>query len=525
VSNSSKNSKDLLNKNLIAIGTASNIATRILNITVLVWLNQYLLKQIGPDEYSLYPVTVSLMAFGPILTTLLNSGLGRYAVSAYAKDDEEEVTRLVSTMFAPLVGIALLVTVLGFVIAGNLERILTIQADKLSDARWMVSFMFVTLAIRFPLAPFSTGMSMRQRYDLDNLVFVACEFLRIGLLLSLIRLFGAKVLWVVVAMSAADWVRLLLRNAVSRRLVPCLRFDRHMIKWSRAKEILSFGSWAVLGKTVDTIRTSADPLILNRWANNFEVSCFHLGSVVASQITSAANMILSPLQDALIAMDALDDDERIRETYIKSGRYALWAAMLIAVPLMVFHREVITLYVGETYQKAGTVMMIMMFLLPVGYAGISLYNIAYAKARINQTSLTDTLIQVANLALTLYLVRTLHWGAIGSASATLVTNGLGGMLLFWPLGLKLSHTPARRWFRETLRPGLTPAICTVLLLLLCRSYWIPDTWIELFLVCAIGGLAYVTALALCMSGVERRALVAWCSRMRAKLHRAGSLSR
>ena len=475
----SNNSRVLLNKKLIAIGTASNLATKVLNITVLVWLNQYLLRKIGADEYSLYPVTVALMAFGPILTTLLNSGLGRYAVSAYAKDDEEEVTTLVSTMFPPLVGIGVLVTLAGVIVAWQVDRILSIKPEQVSEVRWMVGLMFATLAIRFPLAPFSTGMFMRQRYDLDNLISVGCDLLRIGLLLALITACGPRIVWVVLAMSIADWTRLLIRNTISRRFVPALRFRMSSIEWSRAREILAFGSWSLLGKAADTIRTSADPLILNRWAGSFEVSCFYIGSMVASQIASTSGIVLTPLQPALIAMDATQDEKRLRSTFLRSGRYGLWAAMLIAAPLIVFHREVITLYVGSTFAKAGTVMVMMLMLLPIAFAGVLSPNLAFAKAKVRRMAINDTITQVANLLLTLFLVGGMKWGAVGSATATLITNGLGGVFLYWPLGLRLADVSLRRWLKETLLPGLIPALGTIIFLELVRAAHPPNGWIML----------------------------------------------
>lgn len=503
---SSKNSSVLLNKKLIAIGTASNLATKVLNITVLVWLNRYLLKKIGADEYSLYPVTLALMSFGPILTTLLNSGLGRYAVSAYAKDDEEEVTTLVSTMFPPLVGIGFLVTLAGLVVAWQIEKILTIKPEQLSDVRWMVGLMFVTLAIRFPFAPFGTGIFMRQRYDLDNLISVGCDLLRIGLLLVLLTVGGPRVLWVVVAMSVADWTRLFIRNRISRRFVPALCFRLKSIEWSRAREILAFGSWSVLGKAVDTIRTSADPLILNRWAGSFEVSCFYLGSMVVNQIASTAGMVLAPLQPALIAMDALQDEKRLRRTFLMSGRYGLWAAMMVAVPLIVFHKEVITLYVGSVFEKAGTVMMLLLLMIPIGFAIVLLQNLVFAKAKVRRVAINETVVQLANLLLTLFLVGRLKWGAVGSAAATLITNGLGAVFLAWPLALSLADVSFKRWFKETLLPGLVPAMGTILFLEMGRAFYPPGGWIMLGAYALCGGLINLFLILKIMQSGDRELL-------------------
>jgi len=72
-----------LSKRLVLINSASSLLTRMLSISVLIWLQQYLLMRIKPEEYSLLPVLYSVMMFAPLITTILTGGLGRYIVEAY----------------------------------------------------------------------------------------------------------------------------------------------------------------------------------------------------------------------------------------------------------------------------------------------------------------------------------------------------------------------------------------------------------------------------------------------------------
>lgn len=75
-----------ISKKLVLINSASSLVTRMLSISVLIWLQQYLLKRITPEEYSLLPVLYSVMMFAPLVTTVLTAGLGRYIVEANTKE-------------------------------------------------------------------------------------------------------------------------------------------------------------------------------------------------------------------------------------------------------------------------------------------------------------------------------------------------------------------------------------------------------------------------------------------------------
>ena len=55
-----------IKKELVAKNSFSFLVTHILNITVLVWLHQYLLRRVGVEEYSLYAVIAAVIAYAPL---------------------------------------------------------------------------------------------------------------------------------------------------------------------------------------------------------------------------------------------------------------------------------------------------------------------------------------------------------------------------------------------------------------------------------------------------------------------------
>ena len=261
------------------INSASSLATRMLSISVLVWLQQYLLKRIEPAEYALLPVLYSVMMFAPLITTILTSGLGRYIVEAYARHDDERVTQITSTMFPILCGAGLLFLAAGWTLAWHIGSVLDIEPEYLWDARVMMALLMFSAAIRLPVAPFGTGLFVRQKFVLQNLIQVGAEVFRLSLLFILLLGVSTRVLWVITAAVSAGMIGLIVRTTISRRLVPTLRFRPSHIHWPIARELTSFGGWSFVAQVASTIRTGADALILNKLATPLDVSCFHLGSL------------------------------------------------------------------------------------------------------------------------------------------------------------------------------------------------------------------------------------------------------
>ena len=483
-------SKVEISKRLVLINSASSLVTRLLSISVLIWLQQYLLKRITPEEYSLLPVLYSVMMFAPLVTTILTGGLGRYIVEAYAKDDDERVTQIVSTMFPILCVVGLVFLICGWTFAWYIGSVLNIAPERLWDARIMMALLMFSAAVRLPLSPFGVGLYVRQKYVLGNIIGVSTEIFRLTLLFSLLFGIGTRVMWVVTASVCAEMLSLAIGVIVSRRLVPMLRFRPSHIYWPIAKELTSFGGWSFVASLADTIRTSADVIILNRLGTPTDVTCFHVGTLAMSHIHGLYLTARGPLQPALTALHATDDKARLQNVYVRGGRLALWAALLPAVPLMVFSRELITLYVGEQYIQAGSVMLISLTLFPIAYGSSMTVAMANAKKMMRPWALIIATTNLVNLVLTFYFVGQLKMGAVGSVTATMVAVCFFYPLFVFPLGLRLVGVSLKRWLRETMIPGLCPAVFGAAVGLVIELMCDLQTWPTLILAMIPGGLVY-----------------------------------
>ncbi|MHC4131892.1 MAG: lipopolysaccharide biosynthesis protein [Planctomycetota bacterium] len=496
-----------ISKKLVAINSTSNIVVWILNATVLIWLQQYLLKRISTEEYSIYPVLGSLIVFLPLFTSVFTAGLARYIVEAYAKGDDKRVTQIVSSIFALLSIIGILVLLTGLVFAWFVDSILTIDTRFVVDARIMFSLMVISFAFNTIMSPFRTGFHVRQKFVLLNMIQIGRELLRIAILFTLLFGVSTRVLWVAVASASANIVGVIIVTFISRRLVPALRFRRSAVNWPVAKELVSFGGWSMIAQLAHLIRLHLDPIILNKLGTPLDVTCFYLGSIPLRKITRLSARIRQPLGPQLTAMHAIEKQEALRHVFLTGNRYGLWASMVITVPLMVFAHELVPLWVGNKFIAAATVGILLLASSPVQYSYFMLGDIARAKAKIRELSMIAIFVQVVNLLLTLYLVGFRHMGAFGSALSTFLTSIILLPILILPLSFRLVDVKIMKWLRLTVFPGLLPAITAASVMLILKFVIKPITLFPLGL-CIVSGLVVyaMTLLFFCLQPYDRKNL-------------------
>lgn len=497
-------------KRRLMTNSASGLAERLVNLLVQLWLYQYLIKRISPEEYSLYPVVMALLVFAPPLMALLITGLSRDIVEADACNNHQRVTEITSTMFPVLSAAALGLVLLTLVAAKYLSSILNIAPHNLSEGRLMVLLLFGNLALRAGLSPFGVGLYVCQKFVVINTLNIVNTVIRVALLFILLLGAGPRVLWVVVATVASDVAIVLVGTILSVRALPALKFRFECIHWKMLPSLMTFGFWNMIGSIGLLIRTSSDLLILNRFATPIDVNTFHLASLPDNQINAALDKMKEPLQPHIVAVHSTGGLAALQTPCIRGSRYTMWAALLVATPLMAFRQQLWSHYLGsklEVYADAPLVMMLLLMRYWVEGPICMLGMAAQAMKRVRTLSILIIAQSLSNVAITVYFVRALHMGAVGSALGTLISLVTWDVFVMWKVTLNFLGLKFGPWFKATVWRAVLPSAVAGLFALGWRHWMQPETIPELLLATAIVASVYLFSLLLfCLDEDEHRQL-------------------
>jgi O-antigen/teichoic acid export membrane protein len=496
-----------ISKRVVLINTASAVLARVINLSVVLWLNAYLLRRISPEELQLWPLLMSVIVLLPLFTSILTSGIGRFVLTAYATGDDRSVTQIVSTMFLPLLGAAAAILAGGLVLAWHIDKVLVVPAEQLRGARIMMALLILAAALKPPCTAFSVGFFVQQKFALYNAIGIAGELLRVFLLFILLFGVSTRVLWVVVANVATELVLSVVLLLMSRRMIPALRFRVREIRWERARDVVSFGGWNFLGAMAFRMRETVVLLLLNWLATPMDVVVFNLGYLGRRQIDAWSDVLGGPLYPVVTSMHAMGARDRIRAIYLRGGRIALWIMLMIALPATLYAEPIIRLYATRTYLEAAVVMVLTLGGLPVTCGVWMIWHVASATDRLRPTSLYVLATQAAIVALVFCTVRLLGWGASGVGLAAFAVGVVAEFLVLWPLGLRLAGATFDAWVREALIPGLTPGCVASVVWAALALVVRPDSWIAVGLCTAAGLLCYwAVLLGFCLEPRDREDL-------------------
>jgi O-antigen/teichoic acid export membrane protein len=497
-----------------AINAVTSVLATLISMTVLVWVNQYLLRRIPAEEYQLVPVVTSLLVVGEIMRNVFSGGLSRFMVEAKARGDHREITRITSSMLPVLLGGALLIALAGALAVWRIDLIINVDAAYLGDARLMFALLLVTLCLNLALSPFSMGLYVDMRFVTVNLIRLGCEVLRIAVLLGLLFAIGTEARWVVVASTVGSLADLGLRVAYSWKILPEARFDRGLISGQTVRRLMSFSAWTSVQGLTSLVNRMAPVLLLNHNATAVDVTAFYLGQLPDTQIRKLTSAATRPAQPELTSIYATEGAEALQPFYYRGGRYFLWAALLLVPPLLAFAFPLIRLYVGETYISAAYVLIGILGVYPLTWASGMFYVVAYATGRIEAFNICALLLSVVLLALLVVFVAWQGMGALGAAWAFGLSFGLVHLLVIWPLGLRMVKGTWGDFLWLTLVPGIAPALAATAVGLLFEAVVPITSWAAFIAAANLTLLAYAGTIALFCKDPKDRELLA---RLGAKL--------
>lgn len=487
------------------VNAASSVLTTLISITVLVWVNQYLLRRISPEEYALVPVLTSLMVFAEFFRIIFTRGLSRFMVAADAQDDHTEVSRIVSSMLPVLGLVALVLGIGGALIVRHIDQVIKVDAAFLSDARIMMSLLVLTLCASIVTTPLCAGLYVRMRFVEMNIVSLGTEVFRVAVLLALLMGLGPQALWVVVASSAANLLNFLILAIYTFRILPSARFRASLVSAQTIRRLLSFSMWTSVQGFNMFVQRALPALLLNRFSGGVDVAAFYVGNLPNQQIRKLTQAAAGPATPALTSIFATEGEEALQKYYYRGGRYYLWGTLFLTPPLIVFAEPLIQLYIGKAYLTAGTVMIVLLMIYPFQWASAMFYQIAYATGKIKAYNITSIGLALTASVAMYYFVGVQKMGAVGAAYGMAAGFIVTQVFLIWPMGLRLVKGKWRIFLRQTLAPGLLPFAGALAACGLFGLVFPVDSWLKFFLGCGASAITYVILLiTFCLDPTDRK---------------------
>ena len=402
--------------NQIKAGAVLNYIIIALNTLVGLAYTPYMIRCLGQNEYGLYSLVASVIAYLTILDFGFGNAIIRYTAKFRAENREQEQWEMFGMFLIVYSFIGIIAFCGGLLLYSNVDLLFehTMTENEIRQAQVMMMLLTFNLAFTFPLSIFGSIISAYENFVFQRVVSIMRILLCTAVMIVVLAV-GYKAIALVVVNTIFNLLTLVLNFFYCKRKlgikIVFTKFDLTFLK-----EIIIFSFWIFLNAIMDRIYWGTGQFVLGAEIGTAAVAVFSIAIMLQQMYMQFSVSIVNVLLPRLTAMVANNSsDKQISDLFIKTGRIQGLIMSLILSGFIVFGKGFISKWAGEEYGGSyyiSIIFFVALFIPLVQNVGI---NILQARNQMRFRSLLYLVISLASLGLQVLFSRL--WGAVGCAFA------------------------------------------------------------------------------------------------------------
>lgn len=419
-----------------------------------------LLSFVGTNEYGLYQLMGSIMAYLQVMNTTLSAGVQRFYCKYLAEKNINKQNDVLALSRRIYRGLSLLVLVLGVVIA---PLIMQVYSSSLSEHELHESIVMLFVIVANVMVLLNNSIYDSAVIGNERFVFYQGSQIAIGIAqpvaVCIVLNFYPHALTVVSVQLVLNFFLALAKKFyVNKRLNIVVKF-RHEDKFL-SKQILVFSSSVLLVAIADQIFWRADQFILAFFLGTSGVAIYSIGSQIFMCYMPLGTAIASVFMPEISRLYLQDRGmENISELFINVGRIAFFVLSLVLTGFITFGQKFINLWAGPGFEESFWVALVVMIPFTIDLIQNIGLTILQVIDKYSFRAKMYALLAISNIFLTIALIK--PFGIVGAAFATglsmFIGNGLVMNYYYWKkIGLNIP-----KFWLNIAKIGVPVSICSV----------------------------------------------------------------
>jgi O-antigen/teichoic acid export membrane protein len=385
----------------------------------------FIVHTLGSSHYGIWNLVMSCVGYMAVLDAGIQSAVNRYVARSRGLNDLNGVSAIYSTAISIYLCIGLIATVLGVIVASNIETFFNIPAADKTVARDVMFIMVAYAAVEFPCNVFGAVIYAYQRFDALNFINVA-GYLLLATMVWAALTYSPGLLTYALAVVACGLMKFVAQYVVCKRLVGNLRFSAKLISRSTVKELMAFSSITFLAIIANYMVFKTDNIVIGAFLSADAVAVYAIGFMLSDYIAQIVGKMCNILTPMFSEYEALDATERMHSLLFTSSRFSAVIGFSGGCALILLGEQFLSLWIGKEYEGAYQVAVLMMVARMSGFPTAPFYSMLYGIGKHHLVLYTGIGEAILNLGLSLALVRS--YGLVGVAVGTMVPMLLGNLI-------------------------------------------------------------------------------------------------
>lgn len=313
----------------------------------------------GDARYGVWVILFQTINYFSLLDLGLGTALTRYVSKYLSQKNVLKINKVLNSanVIYFILGTLVLAGVYLFVVFFfNYFKIGS--SELISEGKTALLILGFSLAINFYLFSFGNSLAAFQRHDINRLLTIVEEIVRVVIWIWLIKN-GYGLVSLALVILIMNLLRHLAAIIILKKLYPEIKFsfslpDQKMTKKLLGYSKISFGitiGWLIIFNT--------DTFLLGLFSSSAAAGIYNPGTQLMLYLRNFVNAIGVPLTPAISHLDTNNDRERIKRIYHKGIKYVSYFSFVALVGVIFYAHPFVKLWLPPEFYQSADVMIIL----------------------------------------------------------------------------------------------------------------------------------------------------------------------
>jgi O-antigen/teichoic acid export membrane protein len=274
-----------------------------------------------------------------------------------------------------------------------------------------------TLAVSIPMRVFIGILTSHLRYDIQTKIELSRLFLRSALVVLVLKL-GHGIIAVALVSCFSELFGYFLFYQFARKTAPYISFSIKFIDRTKIKTLYSYSWKTLVSQVADKLRFDIDNFVIVGFLGLNFVTIYTIAARLMRHFIDLIGSIVGMLTPVFSQYEGRGDFHAIREKLLFTTKISSYLAIFIGGSLIIFGKAFIERWMGPQYLEAYPLLVVLTIPLTIALIQNPSVQLLYGISKHNFYAIFNSIEAVANLVLSLILVR--KYGLMGVALGTAI---------------------------------------------------------------------------------------------------------
>jgi O-antigen/teichoic acid export membrane protein len=466
----------LSKKRLLSSGFFS-FFEKVVTVAAMLILTPSIIQSIGSDGYGLWLLILSVLAFFNIIELGFPAAVQRFVTLHLENDDKTSANRFLTVSLLLFAALGLISSSLAYLMF-NTPALLGLD-ESMESLLINVALVFIfKIVMDFAMNPINAIYAAYLRVDIDAILAIINVFIKSLLIYYIGRHEGIAAM--AICAVSTDVVVNAVKIFISRKIYPHWKIHLSDIDVNTFKELFNFSKYIIIMSIAKVINQRSAPIIISNLMSVKSVAIFGVAQNLINHADTLTHSIFNAFSAFFTQLVARGSE--MTEYIVRTAKMCFLVSTLLAVNILLFSQSFITVWLGEDFAQAATVVSIMSFALLTRPYAMVFRKILIAQANHKNLMYVSLIGSVATLLLIFVLGS--KYGIVGVALTFTLVSYLVQFFLFRIVFNQFNSVPLYR-----------VDICFLISLVLClvaffASHFYPLFWINSWSSLVMSGILF-----------------------------------